>query len=69
MVHEFNTGDRVQSKLGGPIMEIIKYVSEYQLGVGNVYRDHNVECIWYENGEQKKHIFDQRTIFKIDTHK
>ena len=69
MVHEYITGDKVQLKLGGPTMEITKYESELHLGVGNVYRDHNVECIWYENGEMKKDIFDQRMLVKLDMHK
>ena len=69
MVRKFIAGDRVQSKKGSPTMEIIKYITEHQLGVGIVYSDHNVECVWHENGERNKEVFDQRTIFKVDIHK
>lgn len=65
MKREFVAGDRVQSKRGGPIMEVIKYVTEPQIAVGEVFSDHLVECVWFENGERKKEIYDQRTLFKI----
>ena len=66
MIREFIAGDRVQLKHGSPTMEITKYVSEHQLGVGDTFSDHHVECVWYENGERKKDIFDQRTLFKVE---
>ena len=68
MVREFIAGDRVQLKHGGPTMEIIKYVTEHQFGVGTIYSDHDVECVWYTNAERKKDVFDQRTLFKIEKH-
>ena len=68
MVREFKAGARVQLKHGGPTMEIIKYITEHERGVGNVYSDHSVECVWYADGERKKDVFDQRTLFKIENH-
>ena len=69
MVRELTARDKVQSKHDSHTMEIIKYVTQLQLGVGNVYSDHDVECVRYDNGARKKEIFDQRTILKINTHK
>ena len=66
MIREFIAGDRVQSKHGSPTMEIIKYVTEFEVGVGKTFSDHDVECVWYENGDRKKEIFDQRTLFKVE---
>ena len=69
MVREFIAGERVQAKHGSPTMEIIKYVTEHEFGVGNVFSDHHVLCVWYENGERKKEVFDQRTLFKVEINK
>lgn len=69
MVREFSAGDRVQSKHDNQIMEVVKYITEHQFGVGEVYSDHTVECVWFDdNGERQKGLFDQRTIFKIENH-
>lgn len=65
MVREFIAGDRVQSKHGSSTMEIVKYITEHELGIGEIFSDHIVRCVWYENGERKTGDFDQRTLFKV----
>lgn len=68
MIREFRPGERVQSKHGNQIMEVVKYVSEHELGVGQI-SDHTVECVWFDDdGNRQKGLFDQRTIFKIENH-
>lgn len=65
-VRKLKAGDRVVKKSGGPTMEVIKYVLERQLLVGEKYSEHDVECVWYDE-EKKRHkeVFDQRTLVLV----
>lgn len=65
MIRKFKLGDRVQTKHGSPTMEVIKYVVDHNLVSGNSTSDHHVKCVWYESGERKTEVFDQRTLFQI----
>jgi uncharacterized protein YodC (DUF2158 family) len=47
-------------------MEVVKYVTDHQILVGDTFSDHHLKCVWYDKGEQKTEVFDQRTLFKID---
>lgn len=63
----FKPGDRVQQKSGGPIMEVTKYVIDHLPLGGEIYSDHHVECVWYDEEKNRhKDVFDQRTLFKIE---
>jgi len=64
MIRKFRPGDRVQLRQGGTTMLIIKYVLDHQMS-GSTFSDYHVECVWFENDQRKKQIFDQRTLFKI----
>ena len=61
----FRPGDRVQLKHGSPVMEVMKYEMEKSPLSGEVFSDHELSCVWYENGERKTGVFDQRTLFKV----
>lgn len=65
-VRKFHPGDRVQSKTGGPIMEVVKYVTEHHRW-GDVFSDHDVLCVWYdENKDRHEQVFDQRSLFRLE---
>lgn len=64
MIRKFKPGDRVQKHNDGPVMEVVKYVVDQDLG-GENFSNRNVECVWFEDEERKKAIFDQRTLFKV----
>lgn len=66
-VRKFRPGDRVRRKAGGPPMEVIKYVVEQKALAGEVYSEHDVECVWYdEEHNRQKEVFDQRTLYKVE---
>lgn len=66
-VRKFKPGNRVQPKAGGPVMEVIKYVTEHRVFVGDVYSDHDVLCVWYDdNKDRHEEVFDQRCLFRIE---
>lgn len=65
---KFKTGDRVHRKSGGPVMEVVKYPLEHQALAGDFQSVHDVLCVWFDkNGERHKEVFDQRTLFKLET--
>ncbi|RMG83990.1 MAG: hypothetical protein D6714_08830 [Bacteroidetes bacterium] len=64
IVRKFKPGDRVEHRLGGPVMEVIRYEKERDPLAGEVISDHDVFCVWYEDGERKTGVFDQRTLIK-----
>jgi uncharacterized protein YodC (DUF2158 family) len=64
VARKFKPGDRVEHKLGGPIMEVMHYVTERKLLVGTILSDEDVKCVWYEDGERKTAVFNQRTLIK-----
>ena len=59
---KFKPGDRVQLKGEGPVMQVLKYRCKEIPFVGWVLSDHEVECVWFENGERKTGFFDQRVL-------
>ena len=64
VARKFKPGDRVEHKLGGPVMEVIHYVTERRPWVGEVLSDEDMKCVWYEDGERKTAVLNQRTLFK-----
>ncbi|HFA48358.1 MAG TPA: hypothetical protein ENJ95_04985 [Bacteroidetes bacterium] len=65
-IRKFKPGNWVRHKMGGPVMEVIRYETERKPLVGEVLSEHDVLCVWYEDGERKKGVFDQRTLFKTN---
>ncbi len=50
-------------------MEVVKYAMDHLPLGGETYSDHHVICVWYdENKEHHEQVFDQRTLFEVDTH-
>ncbi len=68
-IRKFRPGNWVQHKMGGPKMEVIRYETERKPLVGEVLSEHDVLCVWYEDGERKKGVFDQRTLYKTNKSK
>lgn len=66
-VRKFLPGDRVQQKKGGPVMEVIKYVTDRDMLTGTTHSDINVECVWFEEGTRHTGVFDQRSLFKVSS--
>lgn len=64
LVRKFKPGDRVEHKSGGPVMEVIHYVVVRRPLVGKILSEKDVKCVWYENGERKTAILDQRVLIK-----
>ncbi|HHH49482.1 MAG TPA: DUF2158 domain-containing protein [Saprospiraceae bacterium] len=64
IVRKFKPGDWVEHKLGGPVMEVLRYEVERKALVGEIINERDVKCVWYENGERKTKVFDQRTLKK-----
>ena len=64
IIRKFKPGDWVEHKLGGPVMEVIRYEIKRKLLVGEVVSEQDVKCVWYEDGERKTATFDQRTLKK-----
>ncbi len=65
----FKSGDRVMKKNGGPVMQVIRYVSKD--GRSNGAYTHYVECSWYDD-EEKRHrkgVFHQYSLFKTSMSK
>ena len=58
----FKPGDRVEHKLGGPIMKIIRFEMACLPQLEEVLSDEDVCCEWFENGERKTAVFDHRTL-------
>lgn len=62
MIRLFRPGDRVQLKVGGPVMEVMKYVT-----VDNEVSSTQVECAWYDPDEGRKtRIFHQNSLLKTN---
>lgn len=64
MVHIWKSGDRVESKNGGPVMEVINYIEEHNILVGKVISDHIVLCSWYDKDGHHQDTFHQHTLMK-----
>lgn len=64
VVRKFKPGDRVEQKSGGPVMEVMHYEVEDKPLVGEFVSEQDVRCVWYEEGERKTGVFDQRTLTK-----
>lgn len=64
MIRKFKPGDRVQKETYGPVMEVVKYIVDESIA-GENFSTRNIECVWFENEERKKGVFDQRTLFKV----
>jgi uncharacterized protein YodC (DUF2158 family) len=64
-VRKFLPGDRVQQKKGGPVMEVIKYVTERDILTGTTLSDTNVECVWFDEGNRHTGVYDQTNLFKV----
>ena len=66
MIHRrFKPGDRVQKRGKGKKMVVLKYaVKKYPI-IGTYTSEHDVECVWFENGNRKKSVFDQRSLTKV----
>lgn len=64
IVRKFKPGDRVQHKLGGSVMEVIRYEIERKPLLGEVLSKEDVLCVWYEKGKRKTAVFNQRTLVK-----
>lgn len=62
MIRLFKPGDRVQLKIGGPVMEVMRYVA-----VDNEVSSTRVECSWYDPDEGRKtKVFHQNSLFKTN---
>lgn len=61
----FKSGDRVRIKNSDQIMYVSKYIYKKNLLLGKFLSDYDVLCFWYENGERKSGVFDQRTLLRI----
>ena len=64
IIRKFKPGDWVVHKLGGPVMQVIRYEIERKLLVGEIVSREDVKCVWYEAGERKTAVFNQRTLKK-----
>lgn len=63
-MRKFKPGDRVQLRFDGKIMEVLKYVTKHNPLIGNYVSEFEVECVWYENGERKSAVFNQKNLTK-----
>lgn len=61
----FRPGVRVHKKKSDQVMYVSKYIYKKHPFLGKFLSDYDVECIWYENGERKTGIFDQRNLLRI----
>lgn len=62
MIRLFKPGDRVQLKIGGPAMEVMRYIA-----ANNEVSSTHVECSWYDPDEGRKaKIFHQNSLFKTN---
>lgn len=64
---KFRPGDRVRRKAGGPPMEVVKYAVEHNALAGDVWSEHDVVCVWYdEDHKRQKEVFNQRGLYKLE---
>ena len=63
-IRKFKPGDRVEHKSSNQVMEVIRYEVERIPLVGELLSEEDVLCSWYENGQRKTAVYDQRTLTK-----
>ncbi|MFQ5446021.1 MAG: hypothetical protein ACE5FF_03740 [Saprospiraceae bacterium] len=59
---KFKPGDKVQQLNGGPVMQVLNYIFEYNPWVGNYRSYEQVECWWVEGGQRKAKVFPQKKL-------
>lgn len=65
MIRLFKPGDRVQLKIGGPVMEVMKYVTKVSPILGVYESNYQVECVWFDPEEGRKTaVFHQNSLVK-----
>jgi uncharacterized protein YodC (DUF2158 family) len=55
---EFQKGDLVILKSGGPVMTV-QSVSDYSMSAGP---EHGVECVWFDKTKRFVEVFDAATL-------
>ena len=67
----FKTGDKVQLKTGGPVMEVIRYVLRNNFLYAQHISTEYVECAYYSflDKEWRKDVFHQNNLVKVDNAK
>jgi uncharacterized protein YodC (DUF2158 family) len=64
---KFKPGDHVRNRTNDQVMEVVKYVMDHEPLGGEVYSDHHVECVWFDEGKNHhKEVFDQRTLYRVE---
>jgi uncharacterized protein YodC (DUF2158 family) len=59
---KFKPGDKVRHHKGGPAMQVLNYIFEYNPWVGNYLSDEQVECFWFEDGHRMARVFRQQVL-------
>lgn len=62
----FKPGEKVRHRNSGILMKVVKYPIRKVPLIGDVV-GRSVECVWYENGQRKKALFDERVLSPVYT--
>jgi uncharacterized protein YodC (DUF2158 family) len=60
MDHNFEVGDVVQLKSGGPLMTI-EYIGSFSMGAPGADQ---AKCVWFEGTKKKEGVFELPTFSK-----
>lgn len=65
----FKTGDKVQLKTGGPVMEVVRYVMRNNFLYPQHMSTEYVECTYYSLLDKTwvKETFNQNNLVKVDS--